>query len=239
MRNKSKVYAIPDDEFKEIIKNSFTYTDVLTCLGLNTKGSGSRTIIKKRIKELDISVSHFNPHINNSGPQNKIPLSDILVRNSTYTGRTTLKIRLIKAGLLDYKCSFCENPGVWNEKDLSLQLDHINGDSTDNRIENLRLLCPNCHSQTKTYSGKNNGFRKIVASCKDCNTPLKTNDAERCVSCNAEHREKIRWPENIEIKRMISENGWSSTSRILGVSVAAIKKHLKKNNINIKEWKLW
>lgn len=63
----------------------------------------------------------------------------------------SLKRRLINEKKLNYKCALCGNTGGWNNKKLVLQLDHINGDHKDNRIENLRLLCPNCHSQTETF----------------------------------------------------------------------------------------
>jgi 5-methylcytosine-specific restriction endonuclease McrA len=66
-----------------------------------------------------------------------------------------LKSRLLKEKLIEYKCVKCGNTGEWQGEPLSLQLDHINGNNKDHRLENLRLLCPNCHSQTKTYSGKN------------------------------------------------------------------------------------
>ena len=66
-----------------------------------------------------------------------------------------LKIRLFKEGLLEEKCAICGNLGEWNDKPLSLVIDHINGNHSDNRIENLRILCPNCHSQTETFAGKN------------------------------------------------------------------------------------
>lgn len=83
-----------------------------------------------------------------------IPLDELLVSNRPQTSRTHLKGRLIKEGLLKEKCSVC---GIvdWMGRPLSLHLDHINGKPKDNRIENLRLICPNCHSQTETYSGKN------------------------------------------------------------------------------------
>jgi hypothetical protein len=83
------------------------------------------------------------------------PIEDYLVSDRPRTGRTTLKRRLIKEGLLVDKCSEC---GIieWRGKKLSLDIHHINGIKTDNRLENLCLLCPNCHRQTDTFAGKNN-----------------------------------------------------------------------------------
>jgi 5-methylcytosine-specific restriction endonuclease McrA len=77
---------------------------------------------------------------------NKRELDDILVEHSTYANNPRLKERLIKEGLLENKCAICGNIGEWMGKALTLQLDHINGEHTDNRIENLRILCPNCHT---------------------------------------------------------------------------------------------
>ena len=82
-------------------------------------------------------------------------MDDILVENSTYLNRTALKERIIKEKILEYKCAICGNEGTWNGSPLTLQLDHINGINNDHRIENLRFLCPNCHSQTETFSGRN------------------------------------------------------------------------------------
>ena len=92
----------------------------------------------------------------------KYSLDEILVENSTYTNRYRLKIRLIKENKMNYRCAICGNNGEWNGKPLSLQLDHINGVNNDNRIENLRFLCPNCHSQTETFSGKNKNYYRAV-----------------------------------------------------------------------------
>lgn len=84
----------------------------------------------------------------------KYSLDEILVENSNYTNMTKLKERIIRAGLLEYRCAFCGNTGEWNGKHLTLQIDHINGDHHDHRLSNLRLLCPNCHSQTYNYAGR-------------------------------------------------------------------------------------
>ncbi len=79
---------------------------------------------------------------------------DILVENSSYP-RHRLKERLINQNLLEYKCQQCGNIGSHNDKPLVLQLDHINGVNNDNRLKNLRFLCPNCHTQQDTYAAKN------------------------------------------------------------------------------------
>ena len=70
-----------------------------------------------------------------------------------------IRKRILQNGYIEYKCAICSQKPVWNNKSLVLQIDHINGDHLDNRLENIRFLCPNCHSQTDTFSGKNTRFK--------------------------------------------------------------------------------
>jgi hypothetical protein len=84
----------------------------------------------------------------------KIPTEEILEGLHPYYQTLKLKHRLIKEKLIEYKCVSCKI-SEWNNKPITLQLDHINGDCSDHRRENLQLLCPNCHSQTETWCGKN------------------------------------------------------------------------------------
>lgn len=102
---------------------------------------------------LNCSTSHFVKGLK-SKYHLKYSIDEILVENSTYMNIALLKEKLIKLGLLEYKCHIC-GINTWNNKKISLHLDHINGKHDDHRIENLRFLCPNCHSQTSTYAGKN------------------------------------------------------------------------------------
>lgn len=85
----------------------------------------------------------------------RTPFEKVFVENSPYiNNRINLKKWLLEAGLLENKCILCGQGPVWNDRPLVLQLDHINGVSNDHRIENLRILCPNCHTQTETFAGK-------------------------------------------------------------------------------------
>lgn len=150
---RSKVYQVSDEDFKKIIQQSNTYSDCLRALGLNTKGGSSTDILKRRIKELDCSTEHFNQK-NKQSYQARYTLDEILVENSSYSNIASLKRRLINENRLQYKCAICGLTD-WLNKPISLQLDHINGINNDHRITNLRFLCPNCHSQTDTFGGKN------------------------------------------------------------------------------------
>ena len=151
----SKVYQVSDQDFINIIAQSNSYSDCLRSLGLTTRGGSSTDILKRRIKELNCSTSHFGK-LTNVSPNIRYTLDEILVENSTYTSISSLKRRLLKEERIEYKCAIC-GISEWLNKPLSLQLDHINGINNDHRIENLRFLCPNCHSQTDTYAGKNKG----------------------------------------------------------------------------------
>ena len=147
----SKVYQCSEEEFIDLVIQSKTFFDIAQALGYSQNGRHSYDLIKKRCNELNIDTSHLGNRSGNGSVIIKQSLDEILVKNSTYQNMGSLKRRLINEKKLDYVCALCGNTGEWNGKELVLQLDHINGDHKDNRIENLRFLCPNCHSQTETF----------------------------------------------------------------------------------------
>ena len=93
----------------------------------------------------------------------RIPMTELLVHDRPQTARTNLKKRLLKSGLLENKCYEC---GIteWRGKPLAFNLHHINGDGKDNRLENLTLLCANCHSQTENFAGRNAAVKPLDSS---------------------------------------------------------------------------
>jgi len=147
MAMKSRIWLIADDDFEKMVVESNSISSILRKIGISK--SGFNTVVA-RINRDNLDISHFC-YVSRYGRK---PLEEILVEHSNYS-RYHLKNRLLKEGLLDNKCSICGLEPVWQEQPLVLILDHINGVRDDNRRENLRLLCPNCNSQTDTFAGRN------------------------------------------------------------------------------------
>lgn len=150
-----------DEQFVDAIRNSVTLTEAMGRIGLKM-GGGSFSSMKQHMKRLGVDTSHFlGSRVGNIYARMAVSykMEDILVENSTYAGTSGLKRRLIREGFLENKCYVCGLKDEWNGLPISLQIDHINGRRTDNRIGNLRIICPNCHSQTDSYAGKHKKMR--------------------------------------------------------------------------------
>jgi Zn finger protein HypA/HybF involved in hydrogenase expression len=147
-------YSYTEEELREAVKTSTSIRQVLNKLNIVAAGGNYQTT-NRRIKKLNIDTSHFTGQGWNKGKiiGPKRPVEEYLKENSVVQS-FKLKSRLILEGLKQHKCECC---GIteWNGKPAPIELDHINGNHHDNRLENLRILCPNCHAQTDTYRGKN------------------------------------------------------------------------------------
>lgn len=146
-----------NNEFIEAIKTSLSYRQALFKLGLKESG-GNYSVMKQRIINMGLDTSHMTGQGHLKGKTHdwtKKPIETFLVKDREHLYSTyKLKNRLLEEGLKQHKCEKC---GIteWNGNPAPIELDHINGNNRDNRLENLRILCPNCHAQTDTYRGKN------------------------------------------------------------------------------------
>ena len=220
----SIVWKVDQEELVSLVKNSGALADVLRAIGLDPKGRNLHTL-KQRLEEENIDYSHIpmgrGSNRNRTGlGRDKKPLSEVMVKDSIYP-TNNLKKRLLREGILENKCSICGLGPEWNGKELVLQLDHINGDSKDHRLENLQIICPNCHTQTDNYAGR--GKRKYYCECGNEKHKLST----KCNSCQGKLRRKVERPPKKELKKDIEEMSWVAIGRKYGVSDNAVRKWAK------------
>lgn len=220
-QKRSYIWKVSYKELKNIYDKAECLGDILKDLGFQNKGGNAKTL-KSRLNEegLDYSVLVENGKKKNlSGLfRDKKPYDEIMVNNSTFS-RGTLKKRLLKDGILKNACSICGQKEIHNEKPLIMVLDHVNGINNDHRLENLRMICPNCNSQTKTFAGRK-GKKEYFCKCGNC----KTKNSHCCKKCKAENSRLIERPTKDQLKKMIEEISWCAIGRKYGVSDNAIRK---------------
>ena len=234
---------------RDAIGRARCWTEALALLGYRNAGGNAGTV-KKYAARWSISSDHFDPRAvmlegleRGRRNRNGIPLDEILVKHSTYS-RGRLKNRLFEAGLKRRKCELCGQGERWRGRVMSLILDHINGVPDDNRLQNLRIVCPNCAATFDTHCGRNLPRRRECVGCGGAFAPRTIQQRYCSFRCftGARRREagkpapsstfgipqpsrrKVERPPYEQLLREIQETSYLAVGRKYGVSDNAIRK---------------
>ena len=166
MRGRRLSYT--EQEAREAIAASKSWAESLRQLGLCPTG-GAWRILKKYAREWRISTEHFDARAPCGAnlKRKARPLPEVLVAGSTY-GRQHVKRRLLAEGLKEPLCELCGQGEIWQGRPMSMILDHINGVRDDHRLENLRMVCPNCAATLDTHCGRRNRIERAKRTCLHC-----------------------------------------------------------------------
>lgn len=221
-------------QLRRAIARSFNWKETLRNLGYCPTGSNPQTV-KKYVARWKIDVSHFDPDLarhRGLGAQ-AVPLADVMVRDSTYN-RGSLKFRLYSDGLKERRCEICGQGEAWLGSKIALILDHINGVRDDNRIENLRIVCPNCAATLPTHCGRGLRKPKVVLDCERCGKPFprKTKVQRFCsrdcgqLASSTKQRQTKRPPRE-QLMSELEASNYCAVARKYGVTDNAIRKWVR------------
>lgn len=216
------------EEIKNILKYSNSYKDFARKIGYsNTPSGDTLKMLQKKLMNYD--TSHFQESVNKTLRTEE----NTFVKNST-ASQSSLRKLYFRGNYTPYLCSICGQKPIWNGKALTLVLDHINGVNNDDRLENLRWVCPNCNQQLET-TGSRNPNRKIFAKkyyCIDCGKEI--SKGQRCRECQAKSRiiPEDKMPvSREELKSLIRTKTFVDIGKQFGVSDNAIRKWCDKFNL--------
>ena len=218
-KNQSIIWSISKDEFESLVKKSETIADILRYFNMNNKG-GNHATVKRRVKLENIDISYISlGRGSNKGKRfNPKKTDDEYFCENGTQNRGSIKNRIIRNNLIPYKCDACGLEDMWNNKKISLQLEHKNGIPNDNRLSNLSFLCPNCHSQTDTYAGKR--FKKPKPPKKDRRVPRY-------------NRRKVNRPSKEKLEELIKNKPILQIGKQYGVTDNSVRKWAKSYGIQL------
>lgn len=211
-------------DLKDIVAQSLTTSQVLVKLNLVPAG-GNYAILHKWLKLLKIDTSHFTQ----KGKKMRSLSNEQVFCKDSAVSNDVVKLRMTSDLNIHYACSGC---GIdkWKDQPITLELDHIDGDNTNNTVQNLRLLCPNCHSLTDTFRGRNK--RQLgrsrstgvkICACGSIIHPT----SEKCRPCLLKEIGKT-WPSNTDLLTMVNSSSYSEVGRKLGISSTSVRKRCLK-----------
>lgn len=225
-----------DKQLIEIVPQCKSYRQCVIKLGLKDSNNRARDL-QFHIKRLNIDTSHFKSQRGLN--RKKIKTGDKLKEGGSSGDIPSIRLYLVSEKLLPYECSICHLKD-WQGNSITLDLDHINGIPSDHRLENLRFLCPNCHSQTDTYKGRNVGTAAETMSCLQCKKDIKYSRNPTCDDCRILNQTTNRNKAGLELDNksdewIISEcvrlGSISAFEPIAKVSETTLKRYLLKRNI--------
>lgn len=218
-----------------LVATSTSMSDLLKIIGIRTAG-GNYNNIRRHIEINNISTDHYKEYqkikLDKLHLKLLIPLAEVLVKGRATNG-SNLKRRLYSLGLKTPLCELCGQGELWNGKKMSLILDHINGHHDDNRLENLRIVCPNCNATLDTHCNKNRSkkWNKLQELGFDGASNLDLRKVRRTTNIFTEKeknyylsKRKVVRPPLDQLELEIQNFGYRGTGKIYGVSDVAIRK---------------
>lgn len=227
------------EELKNIIKNSNSLNQFINNVGYKSNSGDLSKTVLSYLEERGID-ENFRKHWKQLNTTNKSKSEDEIFCKGSTVYQSTLRKHFAKLNNIEYKCAICGLPPYWNNMPLTLTLDHIDGDNTNNEKNNLRWVCPNCDRQLPTFGSKRR--RKPKNYCIDCGKEI-GRKSTWCIKCVPKHRKprsngpyivkgykscyKTDWPTNETLLQMVKSSSYEAVGRNLGVTGAAVKKRLK------------